>query len=446
MYNVLIRPLVKEDAQTSFMWRNDPEIWQFTGSRPQIEITPEIETQWIEKAIQDKTCKRFAIINDHQYIGNVQLTNINDSTAEFHIFIGEKSFWGKGISQLATYQILYYAKEILKISNVYLYVNNQNIAAVKSYEKNGFKTIETTDEKLKMSIELSDLQKTTLSVFVMVYNHAKYLKKCLDSLLMQKTSFSFDIVVGEDCSTDNSREILLDYQKLYPGKFTLVLHNQNIGATKNQKSVFDNCKGKYIAICEGDDYWIDENKLQMQVDFLEANPEFALSYHRVKYLRNNEEILLPHHQTKNDMAFFDLNDISKINFINTLSAVFRNNYVDYDNIALNSKIGDYPLWLLLAEKGKIVYFPEILGVYRDGVGVQSSLPKIKMLETTNDVLLLLIEYFTNNTIIASNLNAQLEANKKRIKMYKTRENYFINFLYILKDSIVYYKRKLFNGK
>jgi RimJ/RimL family protein N-acetyltransferase len=96
MYNVLIRPLVKEDALTSYQWRNDSEIWKFTGSRPNITVTQEVESEWIEKVLKDDISKRFAILCDGEYIGNVQLTNINNDSAEFHIFIGKKSFGEKG--------------------------------------------------------------------------------------------------------------------------------------------------------------------------------------------------------------------------------------------------------------------------------------------------------------------------------------------------------------
>lgn len=220
MYNVLIRPLQKEDALISYQWRNDPEVWKFTGSRPDIEITKEIEFEWIVKVLQDEKSKRFAILCDSEYIGNVHLNNIENNTAEFHIFIGNKDFWGKGISQLATYQILYYAKEVLKFSEIYLYVKPENIAAVESYKRNNFVVTEENPGNVKMSLQLSQLKKTTVSIFVMVYNHGQYLKDCLDSLLEQKTNFNYDIVVGEDCSKDNSREILLNYQNYIQGNLS----------------------------------------------------------------------------------------------------------------------------------------------------------------------------------------------------------------------------------
>lgn len=379
MYNVLIRPLVKEDALTSYQWRNDPEIWKYTGSRPDITITKEIESEWIEKVLQDDTSKRFAIVCNEEYIGNVQLTNIDKYSAEFHIFIGKKEFWGKGISQLATYQILYFAKEVLKLKEVYLSVKSENIAAVKSYQKNNFVIKEQTEGEITMSVVLSELPNTVVSIFMMVYNHGKYLKECLDNILLQKTNFNYDIVIGEDCSQDNSREILLTYQKLYPGKFKLLLHPQNIGAMKNQNEIFKNCTGKYIAICEGDDYWTDPLKLQKQVDFLEENKDCVLCFHKVKIVKPTGE-LVDDFITKVPENF-ELRETlaKKLNYIHTPSVLFRNVIqTEVDAMEFkNSPIGDYFLYMMLTKYGKIGYLEDSMAVYRYGVGIFSSLNRLK---------------------------------------------------------------------
>lgn len=391
MYSVLIRPLVKEDAYTSYQWRNDHEVWKFTGSAPNMEITPEIESNWIEKVLQDESCKRFAILCNEEYVGNVQLTNIKDNTAEFHIFIGKKEFWGKGISQLATFQILYYAREILKLREVYLFVNPENKAAVQSYLKNNFSITKQSSDQIRMSLQLSELHKTTVSIFVMVYNHAEYLKECLDGMLSQKTDFNFEIVAGEDCSKDNSREILLNYQKLYPGKFKLLLHSDNIGACRNQHEILINSKGKYIAICEGDDYWTDPLKLQKQVDFLEKNEDYSLCFHKTKILKSNGEIIDDFITTVPENYQLRKTLAEKHNYIHTPTVLFRNvlTQEDLDSEEFNrSPIGDYFLYMQITKYGKIGYLEDCMAVYRHGVGTFSPLNKIKKLQA--DVLL-----FTN---------------------------------------------------
>ncbi len=151
---ISIRPLKIEDTSISYKWRNDPEVWKYTGSRPTITITEEIERKWFINSISDQTKLRFAILVDDLYVGNVQLTNIShDKTAEFHIFIGDKFFWGKGVAKEATFQILNYAKNILDLKSIFLEVRKENLAAIKSYKNNNFEIINETSEFLRMVCE-----------------------------------------------------------------------------------------------------------------------------------------------------------------------------------------------------------------------------------------------------------------------------------------------------
>lgn len=151
---VVLRNLRESDANISYKWRNDPEIWVFTGSRPDKTITPEIEREWIRGVLQKKDQKRFAIcINeDRKYIGNVQLTDINDHSAEFHIFIGEKKFWGMGIASETTRKIVKYGFETLGLNEIFLFVHKRNVAAIRSYKKCGFIESEFDENKIKMTI------------------------------------------------------------------------------------------------------------------------------------------------------------------------------------------------------------------------------------------------------------------------------------------------------
>lgn len=133
-----IRPLCVDDALTSYKWRNNPNIWKYTGNKPNKLITPEIETEWIKKVLNNGNEKRFAIIVDGQYIGNTYLTNIEKGTANYHIFIGEESFWGKGIGTEVLKQVLAFARDELELKKITLRVNKENIAARKLYKKLGF--------------------------------------------------------------------------------------------------------------------------------------------------------------------------------------------------------------------------------------------------------------------------------------------------------------------
>ncbi|WP_316811951.1 GNAT family protein [Pedobacter heparinus] len=145
---IYLRPLELADAHISYRWRNDPEIWEYTGFKPDRYISPEMEIEWLSRKLKKRDEKRFAIclLDSNQYIGNVQLLEIQDGKAWFHIFIGEKELWGLGISQKATTIVTYYAFAELGLKSVQLSVNPLNVAAYKIYEKNGF-TYTGVDEK-----------------------------------------------------------------------------------------------------------------------------------------------------------------------------------------------------------------------------------------------------------------------------------------------------------
>lgn len=153
-----LRPLEENDAAVSFHWRNDERVWKHTGSRPDRIITQEIESDWIKAVLKRTNEKRFAICIEptDEYIGNVQLTSITSSSAEFHIFIGNVDFWGKKLGQQATELVLKIAFENINIKEVYLYVKKENKAAIAVYQKSGFQTAKEKGGDLKMICKLED--------------------------------------------------------------------------------------------------------------------------------------------------------------------------------------------------------------------------------------------------------------------------------------------------
>jgi glycosyltransferase involved in cell wall biosynthesis len=134
-----------------------------------------------------------------------------------------------------------------------------------------------------------------VSVVVITYQHIRHIKQCLDSILMQDTDFAYEIILGDDESTDGTRELCVEYAKKHPDQIRLMLHSRenNMVINGNPTGRFNfvynlkHSNGKYIALCEGDDYWTDPNKLQKQVDFLEANPDYSLCYHKMSNLFEN---------------------------------------------------------------------------------------------------------------------------------------------------------------
>lgn len=146
----------REDAEVSYKWRNDPEIWKLTGSRPDRTITLEDEQKWIDQVMNDETCRRFAIVADGTYVGNTYLTNIADSRAEFHIFIGDKSYWGKGIASAASKELIAFGRDELKLDSIYLKVHEDNTAAIHVYKKMGFLPSSKEGKFIVMNLRLDN--------------------------------------------------------------------------------------------------------------------------------------------------------------------------------------------------------------------------------------------------------------------------------------------------
>ena len=132
-----------------------------------------------------------------------------------------------------------------------------------------------------------------VSICCVTYNHAPYIRNCLEGFLMQKTSFPVEILIHDDASTDGTDEIIREYARLYPEKFFPLIEEENQYSKPNHKCPdfynYERARGKYIAYCEGDDYWTDPLKLQKQVDFLESNPQYSVCWHRYRkfYIKDN---------------------------------------------------------------------------------------------------------------------------------------------------------------
>lgn len=209
-----------------------------------------------------------------------------------------------------------------------------------------------------------------VTVCCVTYNHKKFIAQALDSFVMQKTTFPFQVLVGDDASTDGTTEIVREYAKKYPEIIKPILHEKNIGAFNNSLSLYQAAKTEYVAICDGDDYWTDPLKLQKQVDFLDAHPDFAVCFHpvEVKWEDNSQKTtLFPTKKQLKDKAVFTLADLFKENFMQTNSILFRwrfkqENISDYWTDEINP--GDYHLNLLHAQTGKIGFLPDVMAAYR----------------------------------------------------------------------------------
>ena len=207
-----------------------------------------------------------------------------------------------------------------------------------------------------------------VSICCVTYNHEKYLRQCLDGFVMQQTNFAFEILVHEDASTDSTAHILKEYENKYPTLFRCVYQVENQFKKQNVliNILFKMVRGKYIALCEGDDYWVDFGKLQKQVQFLEANDEFSICYHKTKILRDDQ--LSEHTKTIRDRSFvFNFFDSLQSKNGNTLSMVLRTSVfekIEMDSLFFGLKIGDWPLECIATMKGSGFFMIEKMGVYR----------------------------------------------------------------------------------
>ncbi len=205
-----------------------------------------------------------------------------------------------------------------------------------------------------------------LSVCLITYNHEKFIEQAIESVLMQKVSFLWEFIIADDCSTDNTRNIVKAYAEKYPDKIKLILQEKNVGAAKNWLDLITAPKGKYVAYFEGDDYWTDENKLQKQVDFLEANAGFVICFHNALIDYEDDKSRSYCFHEKGLKTTFSISEvIERIWFMPTASLVFRNILEGIDIQALiNWQSGDIPLSILLAAKGNVYYIDQIMSVYR----------------------------------------------------------------------------------
>ncbi len=208
-----------------------------------------------------------------------------------------------------------------------------------------------------------------LTVCIITYNHEKYIREAIEGVLMQNVNFFFEIIIADDCSTDNTRAILLEYKEKYPELFNFIFQEKNIGAAQNWFQLINAPKSKYIAYFEGDDYWTDPLKLQKQVDFLEDNLSYVATYHRYAYKYPNKySVQCLNNEFNLDTYYKDtitIIDLLKTSKIRTLTVVFRNILIEnpLPNYLLDLKFGDWPLFLHLSRFGNFKLL-DIIGVYR----------------------------------------------------------------------------------
>ena len=212
-----------------------------------------------------------------------------------------------------------------------------------------------------------------LSVVIISYNQEKYIRDAIESVINQKTKYKYEILLADDCSPDNTNIILKEYEKKYPNLITVLPRSQNLGANNNIMDAYKNCSGKYIAFLEGDDYWCDENKIDIQIDFLENNLDYIAVSHVQEGRDNNKKVLgyFPK-KISNDMIIYGLNDlIDNDKIYSCTSTIHRNIFLDKEHKkkleylhSLDSTISDAQMCEYLCSIGKVYVIKKPMMVYR----------------------------------------------------------------------------------
>ena len=266
----------------------------------------------------------------------------------------------------------------------------------------------------------------SVSICCLTFNHENYIRQTLDGFLMQKTSFPFKILIHDDASTDNTVNILREYEKEYPNLFDILVQQ------KNQRSIYKTgigirfnyprAKGKYIAVCEGDDYWLDPLKLQKQVDFLENNLDYNLVGHRAKDSYNVIRGIF-------EKDSFGFDDVYFRNLrIPTASFVFRNN-IEFPDWSMKVYGGDRATIFLNAQKGKLKILPFIGSHYRiHENGVEQFYKKDKFKMPIRNINVEIVYY-----------NLIKEFKKSNVLYKKIIKNHF----YMIIQSILRFKPRYF---
>lgn len=214
------------------------------------------------------------------------------------------------------------------------------------------------------------MNEVMVSIHCITYNHEKYIKDALEGFLMQKTDFAYEVIIHDDASTDGTADIIRDYEKKYPDiiKPIYQIENQHSKGVRVGPLNLKRARGKYIACCEGDDFWIDPNKLQKQVEYLENHPDCSLCVHATFRVFEDKKKLKEHIRPKTSDGIIPTEDVIKEDvegYFHTTSFVFPHKLIsNYPTFYYMATVGDYPLSIHLALSGYVYYIDQYMSAYR----------------------------------------------------------------------------------
>jgi glycosyltransferase involved in cell wall biosynthesis len=266
-----------------------------------------------------------------------------------------------------------------------------------------------------MVMEISEVS-YTVSVRLMTYNHAHYIRQAMTGILMQTVDFNVEVVVGDDFSTDGTLDIIREFKST--DKIHIKILERQVGDaywSERQKQgrlfnfvdIVNHCSGKYVALLDGDDYWVDPNKLRRQVEFLETNPDYAVCYHNTEERYEDEKNPSFLYVPINQPITSGIYDLAIGNFMPSCSVLARNNGIP--GWISKAKVGDWPFNIHCSSFGKINYLPQVMGVHRIHSGSVWSLNG--QVENVNQILAtydLLNEVYSSEAELLKKLNTGRE--------------------------------------
>jgi len=414
-------------------------VWGMAGSTPNLEIQVESYAKKIRESAHTFECWHNGVLT------GLVACYLNDAKSKAGFITNVSVLDGyqrQGMGRKLIERAIEEATE-MRFCKVDLEVSPQNTSAFSLYAACGFYISRYGKEKHRMTRWIAPNQ-LGVSVCCITYNHAPFIRQCLDGFMMQQTSFDFEVLIHDDASTDGTSDIIREYERKYPDIIKPIYQTENqYSKGRNILAIhqFPRAQGKYIAMCEGDDYWTDPYKLQKQVDFLEANPDFAICFHPVKIKKEDENILMDDHITPDVPDITNIYRLAEGNYIHTPSVVFRNNQHVIDEFSSKEYNFDYTLHMLNAIYGKIKKLPNEMAVYRiHRDGIWSSKSKADRYSSWMNVLRELISFFKNENIqveeilkqqygkIAYNLYA-LSAGKEKRRYFMEACEYNSGFVF-----------------
>lgn len=305
---------------------------------------------------------------------------------------------------------------------------------------------------------MSVIVRPLVSICMITYNHELSISQAIEGILMQRSEFAFELVIGEDCSTDSTLMICKEYAQSHPDVIRLIPSKINLGMVPNFIRTLQVCTGEYLAICEGDDFWTDPYKLQGQIAFLEKNPDYAMvctDYNTFNIVNSQEvqNFLKSKYSLarETDITFEDY--VFNRYFIRTLTVAFRSEILKlyYDQvdraISTNPMVGDLPLWLFILSRYKVKYWPMSTATYRISPGTASRLTNADSRLDFQSTILNIVEYFIRKEKLPEGYLRKVRVQRKIYTMeYHARQGMPLK---VLNDFIILmvsgnFKRKAFS--